>query len=194
MKLIVGLGNPGTRYSGTRHNIGAYLAKRLLLENKARARVDSNTRSLIAKIRIQGCEVLVATPLVFMNLSGGPVKALLKKHKLGLEDLLIICDDLDLEFGRIKIRPAGSSGGHNGLSSVIDSLGSREFGRLRVGIGRPPKNIDAASYVLLPFSRKEQAMLPGLSEEALACCRSWAVQGIAKTMNLYNRTKKEQVQ
>jgi PTH1 family peptidyl-tRNA hydrolase len=140
-----------------------------------------------AKTRIDNQELLLAVPGVFMNVSGAAVAALFRKYKLIPADLLVVCDDLDLDFGRLKIRPGGSSGGHRGLNSLISALKVDSFCRLRIGIGRPPERMEPADYVLRSFSRAERAGLEGIIKQACLCCQAWAEKGIDKTMNLFNR-------
>jgi PTH1 family peptidyl-tRNA hydrolase len=190
VKLIVGLGNPGTLYAGSRHNAGYAVVKAIAHSQKILLKRDNGTSSLSARIKERGKTAILALPLTFMNLSGIAVKALLKKYKTDLSDLLVVCDDMDLEFGRMKLRPFGSSAGHRGVESIIDSLASDKFARLRVGIGRPHKNAQPSDYVLTPFSKKEKEEIPGIIKAASDCCLSWIDKGIAETMNVYN--KKEQ--
>lgn len=190
MKLIVGLGNPGRAYFDSRHNIGFMVLKALAKEEGIALKKGFFSNSFSGKGKIEGHDVILAEPLTFMNLSGNAVSALLKKHKVSLDNLLVICDDLDLEFGRIKIRPEGASGGHNGLKSIIDSIGRNNFPRLRIGVGRPHKNMDAADYVLSSFSRKEKEELQEVTVNALDCVKSWVTKGIAVSMNNFNRTSK----
>ena len=135
MKLIVGLGNPGRQYADSRHNIG-FLVLRALAADAVFKR-EPNVFSLTAKIRINREAHLLALPLTFMNLSGSAVEALCDKFDISLSDLLIVCDDLDLEFGSMRLKAKGSSAGHRGIQSIIESLGSNDFARLRIGIGRP---------------------------------------------------------
>jgi PTH1 family peptidyl-tRNA hydrolase len=187
MKLIVGLGNPGKAYQGSRHNLGSLIIRTLCKRHKVSLKKDIQTLSLCGKTALEGQKIILALPLVFMNVSGAAVKVLLKKSKIGLKDLLVICDDLDLELGRLKIRPEGSSGGHRGLSSIATSLNSREFARLRLGIGRPRLAFKAAGYVLSRFSRAEQKQLKAVVEKACDCCDSWVTQGLEKSMNIFNR-------
>ena len=130
---------------------------------------------------------MLAMPLTFMNLSGVAVSALVKKYKIDLNDLLIVCDDLDLEFGRLKIKPRGSSAGHRGINSIINSLVSKDFARLRMGIGRPRKSQRTSDYVLSRFNRKEGAQLKNILNAACDCCRTWISQGIDKSMNIFNQ-------
>jgi PTH1 family peptidyl-tRNA hydrolase len=121
-----------------------------------------------------------------MNLGGQAVSALLKKFKSSPEDLLVVCDDLDLELGRMKIRPSGSSGGHRGLVSIIEHLGTQNFSRLRIGIGRPKNSNDAADYVLAGFLRGQKMLVQEVKEDAVNCCLSWAEKGVVETMNMFN--------
>jgi len=200
MKLIVGLGNPGRIYTESRHNIGFSVIKALSKIYKIPLK-KNNTFSLSGKGKLEDENLILALPLTFMNLSGIAVSALIKKYKIdlprpsragrSLDNLLVVCDDLDLGFGVIKIRPSGSSGGHRGLGSIIDSLGSQGFPRLRVGIGRPLQaRTDAASFVLSPFTKKEKERVKELIENACDCCRVWVKKGITESMNIFNRRSK----
>ena len=186
MKLIVGLGNPGLIYAGSRHNIGFTVVKSLASSLKVVFKRDSSVSALVAKTNYGQQDVALALPQSFMNLSGIAVKALLKKFKVTPQDILVVCDDLDLELGRIKIRPHGSSGGQRGLDSIIEQLGTREFNRLRVGIDRPNNPADAAEYVLSGFLRKEKAIIETAKEDAVDCCLSWVENGMIKTMDSFN--------
>jgi len=190
MKLIVGLGNPGDIYKNSRHNIGFLVVKELAGTKKAALKKEFGIKSLSAKTRINHEVVILALPLTYMNLSGNAVKRLLGKYKLTVEDLLVICDDMDLEFGRLKIRPSGSSGGHNGLESIIGSLGSNCFARLRLGIGRPAPHEDAAEFVLSDFSSKEKKEIKEIIAEAVECSESWVTNGTSGTMNVFNKKEK----
>jgi PTH1 family peptidyl-tRNA hydrolase len=189
MKLIVGLGNPGRIYCDSRHNIGFSVVKSLSESYGILIKKDKPAFSLSGKSKIEGQNIILSMPLTFMNLSGIAVSALIKKYKIELDDLLVICDDLDLEFGRIKIRPFGSSGGHNGLKSIIDSLKTQDFSRLRLGIGRPKKDIDSSRYVLSPFAKEERRKIKEAIKEAEDCCQVWATKGITESMNIFNRRK-----
>ncbi len=187
MKLIVGLGNPGRAYIDSRHNIGSDVVKALAKEYGISLKRDRNTFSFCAKGEFKGHAVILAVPVTFMNLSGAAVKALVKKYKIDLDDLLVVSDDLDLDLGRLKVRPGGSSGGHNGLKSIIGSLNSQEFSRLRIGIGRPDTKIDASEYVLAAFSKKEKPAVREAIEKASACCVIWATKGLAESMGMFNK-------
>jgi PTH1 family peptidyl-tRNA hydrolase len=191
VKLIVGLGNPGMFYRWSRHNIGFQVVKALGGARKAAFRKEKATSSLTAQIKIAGSAVILALPLSFMNRSGGAVQALLERYRLQLKDILVVCDDLDLPFGRLKIRPGGSSGGHRGLGDIVKQLQSEGFPRLRLGIGRPRREMDAASYVLGRFNAQEKRQLKGLVKKALDCCHCWVTDGISASMNLFNRKEQQ---
>lgn len=186
MKLIVGLGNPGLLYAGSRHNIGFSVIKSLARSLKVSLKRDRSVFSVIGTGSLGRQSIILAMPQAFMNLSGIAVKALLKKHKVGVENLLVICDDLDLEPGRIKIRPSGTSAGHRGLESIIEQIATWEFPRLRVGIGRPPGSMDAAEYVLKGFSRREKPLIEEARERASGCALNWVEKGIEESMNMFN--------
>ena len=195
MKLIVGLGNPGRFYAGSRHNIGFLVVDALAKGYGVKLKSAFGCRSLIAKVKLEGSDVLLAEPVTYMNLSGRAVATLLKKNKAAAEDLLVICDDMDLELGRLKLRGSGSSGGHRGLESIIVSLASREFSRLRIGIGRHPgERREAAEYVLSPFNREEKKRVVKIVDKACACAMAWVIEGTEKTMNLFNKKEKEPAQ
>jgi PTH1 family peptidyl-tRNA hydrolase len=186
-RLIVGLGNPGLTYAGSRHNIGFAVLKFLAGSLKINFKRDVSVSALVSRSKGSQPDLILALPQTYMNLSGIAVKALLKKFKITPEDLLVVCDDLDLELGRMKVRPQGSSGGQRGMDSIIEHLGTRDFSRLRIGIGRPSNSQDAADYVLSGFSRKEKILLKQIEENAASCCISWVKNGIVKTMNIFNQ-------
>jgi PTH1 family peptidyl-tRNA hydrolase len=185
-KLIVGLGNPGLSYAGSRHNIGFAVLKSLASSLKINFKRDSSVSSLVARDKLIQQDVILALPQTYMNLSGIAVKSLLKKFKVDPKDLLVVCDDLDLELGKMKIRSQGSSGGQRGTESIIKHLGTQDFCRLRIGIGRPKNPQDAAKYVLSGFLRKEKAAVKQIEEDAVSCCMSWVENGIVQTMNMFN--------
>ena len=187
MKLIVGLGNPGLTYSGSRHNVGFEVVRELAKTEKIALRKEKGIRALLGKGKIGNSHLVLALPLTFMNLSGEAAKLIIKRYKIALTDLLVVCDDLDLEFGRIKICPEGSSAGHRGIQSISDLLGSTEFNRLRIGIGRPKENSSASDFVLSHFNRKEKKDLPDIIDKSAQCLVSWVEEGIDKTMNIFNR-------
>ncbi len=193
MKLIVGLGNPGKDYAGSRHNIGFLVIKALAKSCKIPFKKDTATFSLNALVKIDGQNVILAMPLTFMNLSGMAVSALFKKYKIGPDNLLVVCDDLDLGLPRLRIRALGSSGGHRGLKSVIDALGTKGFSRLRIGIGRPENiNIEASEYVLSPFNREEKGQVEKAIERARQCCSIWVTKGVTEAMNIFNKRSRDE--
>ncbi len=187
MKLIVGLGNPGLIYANSRHNIGAEIVKFLASSLKTVLKKDNTVFSFIGKAKYNQQDFILACPQNFMNLSGIALKALLKKFKITPTEILIVCDDLDLELGRIKIRASGSSGGQKGLKSIIEHLGTQNFSRLRIGIGRPKDPLDAAEYVLAGFLKKEKIAVQDIKEVAASCCLSWVEKGSQETMNIFNK-------
>ena len=188
MKLIVGLGNPGKIYEQTRHNIGQATVKELGKRHKVILKKGLFGSSLSAKCRIKNQVCLLAMPISYMNLSGGAVKSLIKKHKVGLEDLIVVLDDLDLEPGRLKIKSAGSSGGHKGLESLIAVLGTGDFCRLRIGIGRPDNKLaEVSDYVLSGFKKNEKASITEAIEKACDAVELWVEAGSQQTMNIINR-------
>lgn len=185
----MGLGNPGLIYAGSRHNIGFAVLKSLAGSLKINFKRDSSVSAFVAKDKLFGQDIALALPQTYMNLSGIAVAALFKKFKVNPKDLLVVCDDLDLELGQMKIRPQGSSGGQRGIESIIEQLGTQDFGRLRIGIGRPKRSgrQDAAKYVLSGFLRKEKAAVKQIEEDAVSCCLSWIQNGIVPTMNIFNK-------
>lgn len=184
MKLVVGLGNPGRKYDGTRHNVGFdvvdLLASRHHLEWES-----APAEAIIAKWR--AASVLLAKPLTFMNLSGQAVGDLLRFFKVDLADLIVVVDDVNLEVGRLRARPSGSAGGHNGLKSIIGLLGSEEFARLRVGVGRGDARRDLADHVLAKFDPNEREDVAEMVGRAADAVELFTTEGIGPVMNRYNR-------
>lgn len=189
MKLVIGLGNPGKEYRGTRHNLGFMVVEELSRRHGVR-RQEFMHDAVVAWLNFEGEEVVVAKPLTYMNRSGMAVKPLLAALRLNLEDVLVVCDDLDLEPGRIRIRPRGGSGGHRGLDSVISSLGTRDFARLRVGIGRPDSGEDVVNYVLNRFAQEEEELISRAVALAADAVETWIRQGIEKAMTSYNSAER----
>ncbi len=184
--LIVGLGNPGAEYAQTRHNAGFLLVEKLA----ARWKTDwANERKFAARIagsERAGKRVLLCQPQTFMNLSGETVGALVKFYQLPLKQVLVAVDDADLPFGEIRLRAGGSSGGHHGLESIEQHLGSREFARLRVGIGRKDGAREITNFVLGRFDPAEGAMLEKVLDRASDQIECWLDGGIEKAMNQFN--------
>lgn len=191
MKLIVGLGNPGRLYIDSRHNIGFQVVRSLARSQGILLKKDMPAFSLAGQGRVEGQAVTLALPFTFMNLSGAAVAALLRKYKIDLNNLLVVCDDLDLQFGRIRIRALGASGGHRGLRSIIDSIKREDFCRLRLGIGRPRRNTEASEYVLARFTKTEKQKLEGIIGRACGCCRMWVSGGITESMNHFNKREQK---
>jgi len=191
MKLVVGLGNPGPRYQGTRHNVGFdavdLLAKRHGLEWAAAPR---GAEALIANWRMGG--TVVAKPLTFMNLSGAAVVPLLQFYKIEIADMLVIVDEVQLETGRIRVRPSGSAGGHNGLKSIIGSLGTDAFPRLRIGVGRGDARRDLADHVLAKFDADERSIIEDAIVRAADACEAFIAEGIEVAMNRFNRKTEDE--
>ena len=191
MKLIVGLGNPGKVYAQNRHNIGFQCLNHFArLHSIAFDHRQCQTRAGIGKAR--GEKLLLAKPRTFVNLSGKSVACLVHKHNMPLSDLLVIYDDLDLPLGKIRLRQSGSSGGHKGMSSIISALGSEDFPRIRVGIGRPqlegrPLSEDAiVNYVLSDFPPEEEATIRPVIETVSEAIDCFVAQGIKAAMNKFN--------
>lgn len=191
MRLIVGLGNPGGQYENTRHNVGFRIAQRLAEKYKWVLKPSSLTRAVVAEGNIQGEEVAVVLPQTFMNRSGAAVKALVESTGVEKDQILVVYDDFHLPFGQLRIRPSGSDGGHNGLSSVIYELRSEDVPRLRVGVGEPAKGQDPADYVLEEFNAGERKELGFLIEEACDCCTAWLTSEFNEVMSQFNQKKEK---
>jgi PTH1 family peptidyl-tRNA hydrolase len=186
VKLIVGLGNPGRRYAGTRHNVGFEAVD--LLARRHGAEWESAPRGIEALVaRWRPNDVVLAKPLTFMNLSGGAIVALLQFYKIDPIDLLVIVDDVNIDLGRLRSRPSGSAGGHNGLKSIIGSLGSEEFARMRIGVGRGDGRRDLADHVLAKFDADERSVVTELVDRAADAVELFIAEGIGPVMNWYNR-------
>ena len=188
MKLIIGLGNPGLVYASTKHNIGFAVVKAIAKENSIKIRQKLNF-SLVGKGRVSGEDVVLAMPQTFMNLSGNAVKELAASQIKDLSGLVVICDDINLELGKIRLKMHGSSGGHKGLESIIHALGRDDFARLRVGIATDVHRGDITRYVLSPFKRKERRNVThaiALARDAASCLMK---EGIEKAMAKFNKRK-----
>ena len=188
MKLIVGLGNPGKAYAGNRHNVGFQCIDRFAGEHRIPVRERrlrlKPLRAVFGRGEVEGTPVVLAKPRTFMNLSGKAVAQLVRRFGVAPDDLIVIHDDMDLPPGKLRIRPGGSAGGHKGVASIIDSLGTDGFARVRIGIGRPDG--DEVSYVLGSFTAEEKDTVTeavGRAAEAVRCILS---DGIEAAMNRYN--------
>lgn len=188
MKLVVGLGNPGGKYDGTRHNVGfdvlEALAQRYLAD-PPRSKFEAE----ITEIAVDGERLLLVAPQTFMNLSGRAVRQVMDFYKLDIDELLLVCDDLNLEQGRLRLRASGSAGGQKGLQNTIDHLGTQNFARLRIGIGRPPGRMDAAAYVLKRFSAADREAIDVTIQEAADAVVLWANEGVQRAMNDVNTSQ-----
>ena len=165
--LVVGLGNPGPKYAGTRHNIGFDVADELAGELMSSFSVHKKTNTEVAEGIAGDRKIICAKPRSYMNLSGGPIKALAQYFHLSAADIIVIHDELELDFGTIKLRKGGGDHGHNGLRSTTKSLGTKDYQRLSIGIGRPPGRMDPASFVLKPWAKQEKAEIPILCADAV---------------------------
>ena len=184
-KVIVGLGNPGSRYEGTRHNAGWMVVDRLAERAGATGRARARDGAASVRGRIDDLELLLVKPTTFMNLSGGAVRSILARERAPIRDLLVVVDDFALPFGRLRIRERGSDGGHNGLRSIIDELGTQGFARLRVGIGEPAPGA-ARQHVLGAFGAAERSRLDEVIDAAADCVLGWAKEGPASAAATWN--------
>ena len=183
--LITGLGNPGREYRTNRHNIGFTLVDRLAGRlGVTFSRLES--KALVTKAEYSGRRIVLAKPQTFMNLSGQAVGSLVRFYKVPLENLLVAYDEVDLPFGTIRLRPGGGSAGHKGMASIIERLGTQDYPRMRLGIGRPPGHMDAAAYVLQDFSRTDGEVLPVFLDRAVDAVLVFVEQGLVAAMDQYN--------
>ena len=186
MFLVVGLGNPGRRYDGTRHNVGFDVVDELARRHRAEwEAAPRGVEALVARWRL--AETVFVKPLTFMNLSGQAVVGLLQFYKIDPSGLLVVVDDVNLELGRLRIRSRGSAGGHNGLKSVIATLGSEEFARLRIGVGRGDGRRDLADHVLAKFDAEERTIVAETVSRTADAVELFIAEGIGPVMNRYNR-------
>jgi PTH1 family peptidyl-tRNA hydrolase len=176
MRLVIGLGNPGRRYRGSRHNIGWEVLDRLGRAHDISIGSDDGWAE-VGRGTIGGRRVILARPQTYVNVSGVAVADLRRRHRVALEDLLVIVDDLDLPVGTVRMRTQGSHGGHNGLRSIIDALGTSVFPRMRIGAGRPPAGVDAADYVLERPGAEERSLLDEAVARAAHAAELWITQG-----------------
>ena len=185
MKLVVGLGNPGKKYDGTRHNLGfdvlAILARRHIADPPKIKFESEWTEVWIGKER-----VLLVAPQTYMNLSGRAVRQFVNFFKIPLENILVVSDDLNLDPAQIRLRGSGSAGGQKGLQNTIDQLGSQEFARLRIGIGRPREGMETSVYVLQRFSKSERTEVDAALERSADGVEWWATEGLEYAMNRVN--------
>jgi len=184
VKLVIGLGNPGKAYAETRHNVGWMVLDRLADRAGLAGRGRQRDAASSVRGQLAGLDVALAKPLTYMNESGVAVRKLLARHRVPLEDVLVVVDDFALPFGKLRVRPSGTAGGHNGLASIIAELGSQGFARLRIGIGEPQR--DAVDHVLSRFTADERKRLPALLDAAADAIADWVREGAPATANRWN--------
>ncbi|ODA28229.1 aminoacyl-tRNA hydrolase [Planctopirus hydrillae] len=185
MKCIVGLGNPGGKYVGTRHNIGWEVTAELSRRGggpAGKSRFDAITREVVLK----GVPVILLEPQTFMNLSGRSVGQMAKFYKMSPADFMIVCDDLNLPLGKLRVRAGGSSGGQKGLADILQVLGTDAVPRLRLGVGRPPGTMDAAAFVLAQFRKDERIEMDLAVATAADAAEVWLADGVDSAMNRFN--------
>ena len=183
--LLVGLGNPGREYRDSRHNVGFMLLDRIAVRLGARG-MKVQSKAIVINSMYEDRKLILAKPQTYMNLSGQSVQGLIHFYKLPLTNVLIAYDDLDIPFGTIRIRPGGGPGGQRGMASTIEQLGTNDFPRLRIGIGRPPGKMDPAAYILQDFTRAEMKILSEILDRAADAALEFVVNGLDKAMNKYN--------
>ena len=188
MKLIVGLGNPGRKYDRTRHNIGFRVVDDIAEQNRVTVKKKS-CDSLVGELIIMGEPVLLAKPQTYMNLSGDAVKALLKSTRSSPETLVVVYDELDIPFGRIRVRQKWSAAGHRGAMSIMETLAGAPFYRVRVGIGRPPQGVEPADFVLQPFLPDEVEQLDAVIARAANAALCIVQEGGQRAMEQFNRVE-----
>ncbi len=183
--LVVGLGNPGREYKDNRHNVGFMLIDRLTVRLDARlSRMQA--KALVGSVNYEGNKIIFAKPQTYMNLSGQSIQSLARFYKLPLENMIVAHDDLDLPFGTIRIRPGGGPGGQKGIASTIERLGTKDFRRVRIGIGRPPGRMDPAAYVLQDFSQADLTLLSEVLDHAADAVLTFITGGLNTAMNKFN--------
>jgi len=183
--LLIGLGNPGREYRDSRHNVGFMLVDRITVRLNARG-MKVQSKAIVMTAIYEDRKLILAKPQTYMNLSGQSVQGLIHFYKLPLTNVLIAHDDLDIPFGTIRVRPGGGPGGQRGMASTIEQLGTKDFPRLRIGIGRPPGRMDPAAYVLQDFSRDELKILSEILDRAADAALEFVVNGLDKAMSKYN--------
>ena len=191
MKILVGLGNPSSKYEGTRHNVGFVVIDELA--ERWGIRVNTLRHRALCGTGFVGTEkVVLAKPVTYMNLSGEAVRPLTEYYKISPEDLLIICDDINLELGNLRVRARGSAGGHNGLKDIIAKLGTQDFPRLRVGVGGKPEQMELADYVLGHFTAEERKVVRETVGLAANAAETFVKEGVGEAMNRYNGLRKKE--
>jgi PTH1 family peptidyl-tRNA hydrolase len=187
-RVVVGLGNPGGRYAGTRHNVGFDVVDQFALA-PGTGRFQSRFQSQVAEAFEDPCKVLLVKPETFMNLSGRSVRQVLDFYQLPPETLLVVCDDINLPLGKLRVRARGTHGGHNGLRDIQNHLGTTDYARLRVGVGAPPED-QAVDHVLGRFRPAERPVIEDAVSRAVQAVAVWVRQGVEACMNRYNADAK----
>ncbi len=185
MKVIVGLGNPGSEYEKTRHNTGFMVIDKIAEKYNIEIKKEKS-KALIGTGDINGEKVMLVKPQTFMNLSGEAVRGIMDFYKESIDNLLVVFDDIDLELGNIRIKERGSAGTHNGMKSVVQNIGTVDFKRVKVGIGKPKGNMDLVNFVLGKFSDDELKILTESIEKAVEAVEIIVSGNVSKAMNLYN--------
>ena len=183
--LLVGLGNPGREYRDTRHNFGFMLVDRLAVRLNARG-MKVQSKAIVTDAVYEDHKLILAKPQTYMNLSGPSVQGLVHFYKIPLTNVMILSDDLDIPFGTLRIRASGGYGGQRGLASIIESLGTKDFPRLRMGIGRPPGKMDPANFILQNFSRDEMKAISEILDRAADAVLEFVKNGLNMSMNKFN--------
>ncbi len=192
MKAVLGLGNPSPQYRFNRHNIGYRIVDALAKSQGVKFRSSLLLKAALVQTRIGRTEVMLIKPGTFMNNSGQCIRRVLGRYKIGSTDLLVVYDDADLKFGRLRLRPQGTSAGHRGMDSVLAAFGTEEISRLRVGIGESDRRVELSDYVLSDFSPEEEAVLKEVIDTAVSACREWVNRGIALAMEKYNSKSRDE--
>ena len=190
MKAIIGLGNPGMKYAGTRHNIG-FDAVTAIADKYNLSINNKKFKGVYADGHIAGEKVLLVQPQTFMNLSGECVREVADFYKLNPDEIIIICDDINLDVGRLRIRKKGSAGGHNGLKNIIAHLGTEEFPRIRVGVGEKTEGWDLADYLLARFDKDSEPVIREALANVVGAVETWISEGIDAAMNRFNVSAKK---
>ena len=188
MYIIAGLGNPGLKYAGTRHNVGFCVIDELADRYNIRVN-ESKHKAFVGKGMIEGERVLLLKPQTFMNLSGESIRMAMDFYKLDTSQLIVIYDDISLDVGQLRIRKKGSAGGHNGVKSIISHAGSNEFDRIKVGVGQKPEKMDLADYVLSVFSKDDQTLIRAAVKDAADAVEMMLKDGTDRAMNIFNQKK-----
>ncbi|WP_027964449.1 aminoacyl-tRNA hydrolase [Halalkalibacillus halophilus] len=186
MKCIVGLGNPGLKYKKTRHNIGFHVIDQIVEQNNWKYKKDKFSAHYVIE-QVNGEKMIFVKPQTYMNKSGESIRQIADFYELSPEEILVVYDDLDLPPGKIRLRQKGGHGGHNGIRNTIDHLGTKEFNRLRFGIGRPEGDLSVVHYVLGKFSKEELKDVRPSIEDAAKACEDWSDQTFLEVMNTYNQ-------